>query len=125
MTGVSITLTAEQISEVQDGVAVAGEALRLLSQMSDPERFAATVAAALNERGYSHSTLRSLLVLSAFSPDGTPRELKEVADQLGLSPATTHRYLRTWLVVGALDQDPDSRRYRRAVPRQNDPQATW
>jgi hypothetical protein len=118
MTDVTITLTAEQISEIQDRVAVAGEALRMLPGMSDPERFAASVAAALNEPGCSHSTLRALLVLSVFPTDGTPRALTDVASEIGLSPATTHRYLQTWLVVGVLERDPDSRRYRRAVPHQ-------
>jgi IclR helix-turn-helix domain len=114
MTDVTITLTAEQVSEIQDKVAVAGEALRLLPGLSDHERFAAAVATALNQQDCSHSTLRALLVLSAFPVDGTPRALTDVANEIGLSPATTHRYLRTWLAVGALEQDPDSRRCGRA-----------
>jgi IclR-like helix-turn-helix domain-containing protein len=123
MTGVTITLTAEQISEIQERVAITGEALRALSGMSDPERFAAAVAAALYQPEYSQSTLRAMLVLSAIPADGTPRELREVASEIGLPPATIHRYLRTWLVVGVLERDSDSRRYRRAVPQQNDSQA--
>jgi IclR-like helix-turn-helix domain-containing protein len=123
MKGVTIRLTAEQIYEIQDRVAVTGEALGLLSGISDPERFAASVATALGQPGYSHSTLRALLVLSAFPTDGTPRALTDVASEVGLSPATTHRYLRTWLVVGALERDPDSRQCQRAVPDWNESQA--
>jgi DNA-binding MarR family transcriptional regulator len=54
-------------------------------------------------------------VLAAFPADGTERELSSVANQLSLSPSTTHRYLRTWTAVGLLERDPNSRRYRRSV----------
>ena len=59
--------------------------------------------------------LRALLVPAAFPADGSERELTAVAEQLSLSPSTTHRYLRTWTAVGLLERDPDSRRYRRAM----------
>jgi hypothetical protein len=67
----------------------------------------------MNDVSLSRSTFRALLVLYAFPPDGAEREVTDVAKQLGLSPSTTHRYVRTWTAIGLLEQDPESRQYRR------------
>lgn len=62
----------------------------------------------------SQPVLRALLLLTAFPTDGTQRRITDVSRQLGLSPATAHRYAVTWMAVGVLEQDPRSRMYRRA-----------
>jgi hypothetical protein len=72
------------------------------------------IAALLDDPQYSRSFLRGLLVLGAFPPDGSEREVTSVAAELEVPAGTTHRYIGTWLAVGLLDQDPTSRRYKRA-----------
>jgi DNA-binding MarR family transcriptional regulator len=60
----------------------------------------------------SRSLLLGLLVLTCFPTDGDSRTVTDVANQLGLSPSTTHRYMSTLLAVGLLEQDARTRRYR-------------
>jgi IclR helix-turn-helix domain len=111
---VKITLTDDQVAQIvrersgDKGLEV------LLSDMSDARTLTSSVDLALQADGYSRSTLRALLVLSRFPADQSERELTEVAGELGFSTSTTHRYLSTWVAVGVLQQDPDTRRYRRA-----------
>jgi DNA-binding MarR family transcriptional regulator len=90
------------------------ELLALLSTLIDPGKLSA-YDQATREKGYSRSTLRALLVLAAIPSDGEGRGVLELAEQLGLKPTSTHRYLRTWVAVGALEQVAGSRRYRRSV----------
>ncbi len=62
---------------------------------------------------YSQSLWRGLLVLAVFA-DGKARGVKETAGALDGSMSTTHRYLRTLVAVGLLDQDAKTRRYKLA-----------
>jgi hypothetical protein len=64
----------------------------------------------------SRSTLRSLALLNAFPEVGrgagySGRSRRSRA----LTEHTTHHYLSTWVIVGAVAQDPVSRQYRRRV----------
>jgi IclR helix-turn-helix domain len=63
----------------------------------------------------SQSIIRGLLVLGAFPSDGSYREITDVVKQLQLSQSSTHRYVRTWLATGLLEQDPATRRYRQTT----------
>ena len=56
----------------------------------------------------SYALVRGLLVLAAFSADGTPRRLSEVAAELGMKTSTVHRCLGTLVVVGLLEQDGEN-----------------
>lgn len=113
---ITIALTDAQIARVmREASGPAGLAPAFSSALGDPETLAKSVLPFLADHGYSRSVLRALLVLAAFPADGSERELTAVAEQLSLSPSTTHRYLRTWTAVGLLERDPDSRRYRRAM----------
>ncbi len=67
----------------------------------------------LEDNRYSRSACRALLVLAAFPVDGSELELTDVARELGISQSTIHRYIATWMAIGLLEQDPQSRRYRR------------
>lgn len=113
---VTIKLTHAQVARVVRDAAGSSWLSQLLAGLDGPRALHSAVLPLLDDHGYSRSTLRALLVLGAFPPDGGELELTEVAKQLELSPSTTHRYVGTWMAVGLLEQDPVSRRYRRAVP---------
>jgi len=63
----------------------------------------------------SSSLLRGLLVLACFPRDGTQRTVHGVAEQTGMEVSTTHRYIRTLLLLGFLEQDPKTRAYGRVT----------
>ncbi len=60
----------------------------------------------------SQSLLRGLSVLSCYGPDRPWRAIIQLAGQLGMSPSTTHRYVKTLKAVGLLEQNPTTREYR-------------
>lgn len=60
----------------------------------------------------SRSLLRGLSLLTAFGPDGGARGIVELADELGMSPSTAHRYALTLVEVGLLERCPRTRKYR-------------
>lgn len=72
----------------------------------------------VNNRLMSQNVIVSLLVLSSLH--GGERRVTDIADDLGISRATAVRYLKTWVAVGILEQDPSSRRYRVAVRWRNE-----
>jgi DNA-binding MarR family transcriptional regulator len=112
--GVTIKLTDRQVSQVVREASGGTGLARMMSTVDDLDDLRGMVQPLLDDPKCSRSTFRALMVLVAFPPDGRELELTDVADELGLSPSTTHRYVSTWLAVGLLEQDPRSRRYRRA-----------
>jgi IclR helix-turn-helix domain len=60
----------------------------------------------------SQSLLRGLVVLACFPVDGTALGATEVANAVGASVSTTHRYVSTLAAVGLLEQTAEGRRYR-------------
>jgi hypothetical protein len=60
----------------------------------------------------SRSLLRGLSILTCFGPDGGARGIVEIAEDLGMSPSTTHRYALTLVELGLLERCPDTRKYR-------------
>jgi IclR helix-turn-helix domain len=60
----------------------------------------------------SRSLLRGMSILTCFGPDGDARGIVEIADDLGMSPSTTHRYALTLVELGLLERCPDTRKYR-------------
>ena len=83
-----------------------------------------TVTASWRSSGYmpigavdprlSRSLLRGLSILTCFGPDGGSRGIVEIAEDLGMSPSTTHRYALTLVELGLLERCPDTRKYRLA-----------
>lgn len=65
----------------------------------------------LREPRYSQSLERGLAILGCFTPEQPVLGIAEIADELGMSRSTTHRYVITLLALGYLDQEP-SRKYR-------------
>jgi len=76
-----------------------------------PERDRVSLAAMLEKPRYSQSLERGLAILAFFTPEQPTLRLADIADGLGLSRSTTHRYASTLVALGYLEQG-DSRRYR-------------
>jgi DNA-binding MarR family transcriptional regulator len=110
---VTITLTSAQVASVFREASDGRRLVALIAGVSSGENADRALLSLLDGSSYSRSTLRALLVLSVFAPDGSERELTDVAKQLGMAGGTIHRYLRTWVAVGLLEQSENSRRYRR------------
>lgn len=61
----------------------------------------------------SHSLQQGFAVLAVVQQRGHGLiGVREVADAVGMSRPTTHRYMRTLLDLGHLEQDPATRKYR-------------
>ena len=74
-------------------------------------RNGASPAATLQTPRYSQSLERGLAILAFFTPGQPEMRLADIADGLGLSRSTTHRYATTLVALGYLEQVA-SRRYR-------------
>jgi hypothetical protein len=110
---VTLTLTDDQVSQVTHELSSAASLGALLADVNDPQRLGRVMAQFSDDRNCSRSTLRALAVLGAFSENVGGRDLKKVAEELGLSASTTYRYVNTWVMLGMLEKDSASRRYRR------------
>jgi hypothetical protein len=112
--GVSLGLTAAQVAKVlAEAAAVGAESSESLAGLELPSEL--TSSPLLDYRKVSRSLLFGLVVLVGFPADGSERGVKALARELGLPTSTTHRYIRTLHAVGLLEQDPRTRRYRRAT----------
>jgi IclR family pca regulon transcriptional regulator len=60
---------------------------------------------------YSHSLERGLAILGCFTPKRPVLGIADIADELGMSRPTTHRYVITLVALGYLEQGA-SRKYR-------------
>src|ERR1700691_5841431 len=65
----------------------------------------------LREPRYSQSLERGLAILSCFTPARPVLGIAAIADELGMSRSTTHRYVITLVALGYLRQGA-SRKYR-------------
>jgi len=76
-----------------------------------PSRSAEQAVPSLRAARYSQSLERGLAILSAFSAERPVMGIAEIAEALGMSRSTTHRYASTLLALGYLEQGA-SRKYR-------------
>ena len=113
---VALLLTDEQVCEVVRSVSAERQRAGLLSGLGELSALRERLAPWLEDPSLSRATLRAVLVYAAFPVDGGERGLVDVAGELGISPSTTHRYVRAWMAVGVLVQDSQSRLYRRSSP---------
>jgi len=60
----------------------------------------------------SRSLLRGLSLLTRFGPEDEERGIIELANELNMSPSTTHRYASTLVELGLLERCPRTRKYR-------------
>lgn len=65
----------------------------------------------LREPRYSQSLERGLAILGTFTPERSVLGIADIADELGMSRSTTHRYVITLVALGFLEQGA-SRKYR-------------
>jgi IclR family pca regulon transcriptional regulator len=65
----------------------------------------------LSEPRYSQSLGRGLAILGIFTPERPVLGIADIADELGMSRSTTHRYVITLVALGYLEQGA-SRKYR-------------
>jgi IclR family transcriptional regulator, pca regulon regulatory protein len=63
---------------------------------------------------YSHALQRGLAIIAQFTSERAVLGIAEIADALGMSRATTHRYVTTLVAEGYLKRD-ESRKYRLAA----------
>lgn len=116
---VSIALSDAQVEQVIRAVEHEGGLPGLQFGLEEnTQRALATFAESplLEDVQLSRSVLLGLLVLACFAPPGTERRIKDIAEQLGLSTSTTHRYIRTFVAVGLLQQNPLTREYALPIP---------
>jgi IclR helix-turn-helix domain len=112
ITGLTLTLNDAQVKQVMHEASADGGPPTLLSAINKLERWRRDAPALMQDARYSRSLCRALLVLAAVWSDGGQRKVTELAKELGLAVGTTRSYLNTWVALGELEQDPDSRRYR-------------
>jgi len=60
---------------------------------------------------YSQSLARGLAIMECFKPGRLVLGIADIAEELGMSRSTTHRYLATLVALGYMEQDK-SRKYR-------------
>lgn len=65
----------------------------------------------LREPRYSQSLERGLAILGCYTPECSVLGIAEIADELGMSRSTTHRYVTTLVALGFLEQ-VEERKYR-------------
>jgi IclR family pca regulon transcriptional regulator len=75
------------------------------------DRDAAWSIPSLREPRYSQSLERGLAILGCFTPERPVMGIADIADELGMSRSTTHRYVITLVALGYLEQGA-SRKYR-------------
>ncbi len=68
----------------------------------------------LRQARYSRSLERGLAILACYTPARPLLGIAELAEQLGTTRSTTHRYVSTLVSLGYLEQDA-SRKYRLAL----------
>jgi IclR family transcriptional regulator, pca regulon regulatory protein len=65
----------------------------------------------LRDPRYSQSLERGLSILACFTPQRSVRGIADIADELGMSRSTAHRYIITLVALGFMEQVA-SRKYR-------------
>ncbi len=82
-----------------------------LAKAADVEREPSWSIPSLREPRYSQSLERGLAILGCFTPKRPVLGIADIADDLGMSRSTTHRYVITLVALGYLEQGA-SRKYR-------------
>lgn len=114
---IALKLTPAQVRAVLRQAA-AGDAIEsALSGLTNRSQLATARVAARGDTQLASSLLLGLMVLGCFPADGSELRVLDVAQLLEQTPSTTHRYLKTLVAAGLLDQNSTTRRYRRPPTR--------
>jgi hypothetical protein len=111
---VALELTQSQIDRVIRDATGAGKISILLSGLTGVQETLRREPGLMDDPRISTSLMRGLLVIAALPRDGDYVRLSDIAELLGIGLSTAHRYVTTLLVVGLVERDPASRRYRLA-----------
>jgi IclR family transcriptional regulator, pca regulon regulatory protein len=84
---------------------------RVRSDVAMPDGAWALSTSALKEPRFSQSLERGLAILCCFDPEHPVLGIVDIAQELGMSRSTTHRYVITLAALGYLEQGP-GRKYR-------------
>jgi Fic family protein len=117
MTGevpVLLELSPAQVCAVVRAANGAGDISVLLSGLTDIRQTFERDLPRLKDRRFSSSLIQGILVLTCFERDGGDLGNADVAAIIGMSLSTTHRYISTLLMLGLLERDAGTRRYRLA-----------
>jgi DNA-binding MarR family transcriptional regulator len=109
---ITIELTSKQVERIIRGASSRDFASDLMRGLADNQAPTPDFEALSDSPRLSRSLLLGLLVLACFPADGSTVAVTQVAERLGMSASTTHRYMTTLLAVGLLEQDSRTRRYR-------------
>lgn len=88
-----------------------GNNMPLVSKPTDVGQEGEWAIPSLREPRYSQSLERGLAILGCFTPERSVLGIADIADDLGMSRSTTHRYVITLVALGFLEQGT-SRKYR-------------
>jgi IclR family transcriptional regulator, pca regulon regulatory protein len=69
----------------------------------------------LREPRFSQSLERGLAIMGCFSPEAPVLGISQLADRLGMTRSTTHRYVITLVELGYLERVKPNRQYRLAL----------
>jgi DNA-binding MarR family transcriptional regulator len=111
---VTIELTERQLGSVLRQTKADHSVAAMISGF-DLKLTANEAFARLPQKGSSRSLVVGLLALSAIPATGEPRRLSDIADELGMSASTLHRYLNTLLALGLIERTEPDRQYRRGT----------
>lgn len=84
---------------------------RVKAEPALPDGAWALSSSMLKEPRFSQSLERGLAILCCFSPERPVLGIVDLAEELGMSRSTTHRYVITLAALGYLEQGP-GRKYR-------------
>ncbi len=95
-----------------DGTAGGTRRRRAGAKATSDLRSAAELIGDADDARLSRSLLRGFALLAGFGTDGRERGIVELANDLGMSPSTAHRYALTLVELGLLERCPKTRKYR-------------
>lgn len=110
---ITVELSSSQVDQVISAATDANGVRSILFGLKGTAPVIDVDPASLNDTRLSRSLLAGLLVLAAFPPDRSFVGNKDIAQELGMTMTTTHRYISTLLAAGLIERDPNSRKYRR------------
>jgi len=111
VTPAQVQLMAQAAASHQHGGGMLQLLLALAGTLEGVTTHDVEVDPRFHEKNVSQSLIQALIVLAAFSND-REHAVTRMGREIGMSTSTTWRYVRTWVALGLLEQDPDTHRYR-------------